>query len=337
MSRFPLFDQRKVTIAPSDQRVSKCTVADVLPLTWADQFSTHPESEGLAARIIAARNADKPVIFFIAGHVIKYGLSRFIVDLISRGYITHLATNGSVIIHDWELAYAGATSEDVGRYIADGQFGNWSVPALINKAHNEHDSQDTDWSLPHGPETYGTIIMDRMRTDDVGADFSVIRACDAANIPLTVHVLIGGDINHQHPNCYGSMFATLYNDFLSFTHTVSQMAGGGVYVNIGSQVTGTEVFLKALSMARNVAASEGKPLIHDITTGMLDYVQLPADWRNGEASEQEASYYYRPWKTLLLRTVACGGSSFYLCGDHANTLPKLWQAVTRQSREQSAA
>lgn len=330
MSRFPLFDKTRVRVRANADRESKCSLADIVqPHEWLPGDAVDDETAALASRILAARTAGKPVIFFLCGQVIKYGLSRFIVDLIERGYITHLATNGSVIIHDWELAYAGATSEDVRRYIADGQFGNWSVPALINEAHNSHDSQDHDWTIPHGPDAYGTIIMDRMRRDSVGAGFSVVRACDAANIPLTVHVLIGGDINHQHPNCDGSMFATLYNDFLSFTHTVSQMAGGGVYVNIGSQVTGTEVFLKALSMARNVAAQDGAPLIHDIVTGMLDYVKLPPTWRETEAADTDAAYYYRPWKTLLLRTVACGGSSFYLSGDHRNTLPRLWKAVTR--------
>lgn len=331
MSRFPLFDKTRVRLQPNAARESKCHVYDIVqPHEWLPTAGAiDEETSGLAASIIAARAANKPVIFFLSGHVIKYGLSRFIVDLIANGYITHLATNGAAVIHDWELACTGATSEDVRRYIADGQFGNWSVPALINKAHNEHASQDHDWTIPHGPETYGTIIMDRMRFDAVGAGFSVVRACDAANIPLTVHVLIGGDINHQHPNCHGSMFATLYNDFLSFTHTVSKLAGGGVYVNIGSQVTGIEVFLKALSMARNVAAQDGAPLIQDIVTGMLDYVRLPPNWREGEAADTDPAYYYRPWKTLLLRTVSCGGSSFYLSGDHRITLPHLWKAVTR--------
>lgn len=333
MSRFPLFDKSRVRVTDNAFRESKCHLADIQqPREWiATAGPTDAETLGLASSIVSARQAGKPVIFFLCGQVIKYGLGRFVIDLIEKGYITHLAVNGSVIIHDWELAYAGSTSEDVRRYIADGHFGNWSVPGMLNSAHNEHDSQDSDWTVPslHAGETYGTIIMERMRRDGVGGDFSVVKACDAANIPLTAHVLIGGDINHQQPNCHGSMFATLYNDFLSFTHTVSQMAGGGVYVNVGSQVSGTEVFLKALSMARNVAVQDGNPPIHDIVTGMLDYVKLPSTWRESEAADTEAAYYYRPWKTLLLRTVACGGSSFYLSGDHRNTLPQLWKAVTR--------
>lgn len=335
MSRFPLFDRSKLTIRPNAERASKCTLLDVMrPHEWLQKADDcDPETIGLADKIIAARKQNKPVIFFLCGQVIKYGLSRFIVDLIEKGYITHLATNGSVIIHDWELAYAGATSEDVQRYIADGQFGHWQTPGMINTAYNVH-ACATYLTVPDlfGPETYGTIIMEQMRRDDAGGDFSIVRACDTAGIPLTVHALIGGDINHQHPSCTGAMFATLYNDFLSFTHSVSCM-DGGVYVNIGSQVTGTEVFLKALAMARNVAANTGKPMIHDITTGMMDYVKLPPNWRDGETSDTDPAYYYRPWKTLLLRTVACGGSSFYLSGDHRTTLPHLWKAVTRPNQE----
>jgi hypothetical protein len=119
-----------------------------------------------------------------------------------------------------------------------------------------------------------------------------------------------------------------YTDFLIFAHAVEDL-DGGVFLNVGSAVTGPEVFLKALSMARNVAHQQGRS-IRDFTTAVFDLVDLPADFRSGTPSKEQPLYYYRPWKTLLVRTVADGGTSFYFKGDHRQTIPSLWHDLTQR-------
>lgn len=323
MSRYKQIDTSKIRILPNSQRESKVHISDMLDEQEWDAANPYDpcfvdsETAGLAHAIVQAKANGRAVIFFLAGHVIKHGLSAFIINLIEEGYITHLACNGSVMIHDWELVYANATSEDVGRYISDGKFGHWQTPGLIN---------DIVFSNFTGKNTIGEILGETMHNAERGLKMSVIRAGWEHNVPVTFHVLIGGDIIHQHPNCDPSMFAASYQDFLTLAGSVQDLEGG-VFVNIGSQVTGTEVFLKALSMARNIAVQEGTSPLHNITTGMLDFVHLPENWRDGEASEGDAAYYYRPWKSILLRTVADGGRSFYLAGPHTNTVPKLWQTI----------
>jgi hypothetical protein len=153
-------------------------------------------------------------------------------------------------------------------------------------------------------------------------ELSVAAAGWRAGVPVTSHVGIGCDIIHQHANCDGAVFgAASYTDFLIFTHAVSQIEGG-VFLNIGSAVTGPEVYLKALSMARNVARQEGRSICQ-FTTAVFDLVSLPAHARDGTAPKTHPQYYYRPWKTILVRTVADGGQSFYFCGDHRVTIPNL--------------
>lgn len=327
-------DPTQVVTRPNTYRESKVCVADVLdPETWVpSQRSRELTSTlgcvGLAAAICEARRNLRPVVFFISGHVIKHGLSLYICDLIQRGLITHVACNGSVMIHDWELAFVGSTSEDVGRYLPDGSFGNWETPEQLNRAIPHTNHEQMDWSTG---ENLGYVIKSQAPPEF--SQVSVLKTCYENEVPCTVHVSIGCDINHQYGNVTPKLFEASYSDFLILGGTVHEMTGG-VFVNIGSQVTGPEVFLKSLSMARNVRRyqlGEERPLA-DITTAILDFVQLPGDWRQGTASEGDAAYYYRPWKTLLLRAVADGGRSHYLGGKHVDTVPALWQAINQQQR-----
>src|SRR5205807_8333250 len=140
-------------------------------------------------------------------------------------------------------------------------------------------------------------------------DVSVLAAAYRARVPLTVHVGVGYDILHEHANCDGAALgATSYQDFLIFTQTVTRLEGG-VMLNFGSAVMGPEVYLKALSMARNVAHQEGRT-IRRFTTAVFDLLPLEGDTRR-QAPRSDPRYYYRPWKTILVRTVADGGESFY--------------------------
>jgi hypothetical protein len=144
-------------------------------------------------------------------------------------------------------------------------------------------------------------------------------------VPVTVHVGIGYDIIHEHPNCDGAALgAASYTDFLIFAQTVSQLEGG-VLLNFGSAVMGPEVYLKALTMARNVAHQEGRSIAR-FTTAVFDLIPLEGDTRQ-QVPKTDPRYYYRPWKTILVRTVADGGESFYVQGDHRLTVPALWKAA----------
>ena len=239
-----------------------------------------------------------------------------------RGWISHVATNGAGIIHDFELALVGGTSENVAKWIQQGQFGLWQETSRLNEIIQQAAARHEGL----GEAVGRTIETDRFPHREV----SLCAAGWRLGIPVTSHVTIGGDIIHAHPNCDGAALgATSYTDFLIFAYSVSQLEGG-VYLNIGSTVTGPEVYLKALSMARNVAHQHGDQIRH-FTTAVFDLVPLPANWRDGTPTKDDPFYYYRPWKTILTRTVADGGQSYFLHADHRVSIPSLWQSLVNES------
>jgi hypothetical protein len=157
---------------------------------------------------------------------------------------------------------------------------------------------------------------------------SICAAGYRLRVPVTVHVGIGYDIIHEHPNCDGAALgATTYRDFLVITQAITQMEGG-VVLAVGSQVMAPEVFLKGLAMARNVAQRRGESIAH-FTTGVFDLTDLGEDLHH-EAPKTQAAYYFRPYKTLLVRTVAEGGESFYVRGMYRETFAALYGLVRQQ-------
>ena len=240
-------------------------------------------------------------------------MSRYLIDLIDRGLITTVAGNGACAIHDYELSLVGATTESVANYIRTGEFGLWNETGDLNRFAREAQRQD----MGLGEAIGRAIADDRLPHRDV----SIFAAAVQKRIPATVHVSIGQDIVHEHPNCDGgSIGAASYNDFLVFTQVIDGLEGG-VFLNVGSAVTGPEVYLKSLSMVRNVARREGRE-IAKFTTAVFDLIDLGPDLET-EASKPDPRYYYRPFKTILVRTVRDGGESFYIQGDHAVTIPNL--------------
>jgi hypothetical protein len=220
------------------------------------------------------------------------------------------------------------TSEDVARWVAAGQFGLWQETSRLNDVAREAARRSEGLG-----EAAGRIIEEERFPH---RDLSLAAACWRKGVPFTVHVSIGCDIVHAHPNCDGAAWgAASYTDFLIFAQSVSELEGG-VFLNVGSAVTGPEVYLKALSMARNVARQEGRQIRH-FTTAVFDLAPLPANWRDGPPSKDEPLYYYRPWKTILVRTVADGGRSFYIRGDHRQTIPALWHLLTSARQSGGAA
>jgi hypothetical protein len=244
-------------------------------------------------------------------------VQRHLIDLMERGLLTHLAMNGAGPIHDWELALIGATTESVARYIQTGEFGLWEETGRMNDVIR----QGARAGLGLG-EALGRAILEG---DFPHKDTSVLAAGVRLSVPVTVHVGIGHDILHEHPNCDGAALGqTSYQDFLAFAQTVTGLEEG-VLLNFGSAVMGPEVYLKALAMARNVARQEGRA-IRRFTTAVFDLVPLEGDHRT-PAPKTDPRYYYRPWKTILVRTVADGGESFYVQGDHGLTVPHLRRAA----------
>ncbi len=314
---FPQFDRSKLRIKPLTERVHDMTLADVLPLDAKVPPFDNPDLPVISERIVAARRADHPVILVMGAHVIKTGLSRFVIEWMKRRLVTHVAMNGAGPIHDFELALVGATTESVARYIQEGQFGLWRETGRINEAVRVGVAQGMG---------YGEAVGRMIEVEDLPhRDVSILAAGYRLHVPVTVHVGIGYDITHEQPNCDGGAIGEAsYRDFLILAHSVSQLQGG-VLLNFGSAVMGPEVYLKALAMARNVARQEGRR-INEFTTAVFDLVDLGEDLRH-EAPKSDARYYYRPFKTILVRTVADGGESFYVRGLHQLTLPNLFRLV----------
>lgn len=340
MSRYPLFDRRLLQLRPLVERGHDLTADAVLPLSRPHTAELGTDFFELLLRIRAARQQGFPVVLMMGGHPIKLGLSRYLIDLMERGWVTHLATNGAGLIHDFELALVGGTSENVPKWIQAGQFGLWKETGRINAILQEG---------AEAGEGLGEALGRVIETEGFpNRHLSIAAAGWRLGIPVTSHVTIGGDIIHAHQNCEGwGLGQTSYTDFLIFAASVSRLctvddvmpwrpalsdAGtlpqvhGGVYLNVGTAVTGPEVYLKALSMARNVAHQRNETIRH-FTTGVFDLVPLPVNWRCGTPPKDDPYYYYRPWKTILMRTVADGGESFYVQADHRESLPHLWSGL----------
>ncbi len=318
MSRYPLFDRSRLELRPVQERRNLVPLASLLALDAPIPPYDNPDLKVLAARIQTARQAGKPVILSIGAHVIKQGCSRFVIDLMQRGLITHVAGNGACAIHDFELSLIGATSENVADYIRDGRFGLWTETGRLNDIAKKAAAE----GLGYG-EAIGRAIWEG---NYAHRDISVLGNAWRLGIPATLHIGIGYDIIHEHPNFDGAATGQAsYTDFLIFTRQIEGLEGG-VFLNFGSAVMGPEVYLKAISMARNVASREGREIRH-FTTAVFDLIPIHGD-PHKEAARNQPQYYYRPYKTILVRTVADGGESHYFEGDHRVTMPNLWRSLT---------
>jgi len=302
---FKKFDTSKLEILPLSQRVHDIKLEDV----WRETppSCNNPDIDEICRAIISAREKNAAVILMYGAHVIRRGLGRLMIQLMEKGLVTHLATNGAGAIHDFEFAMIGETCESVERYISEGQFGLWEETARLNDAVR-------DTPLGFG-EAVGKYITEN---DFPHAYSSVLAAGYRLQIPVTVHVSVGCDIVHEHPNCDGAAIGRAsMTDFLIYAKSVENLENG-VFLNVGSAVTGPEVYLKCLSMARNVARQEGRK-IANFTTAVFDVQPIAGDISTAPA-KSNPHYFFRPWKTILARTVADGGKSYYVQGDHMATL-----------------
>ncbi|MGE5807502.1 MAG: hypothetical protein ACM32I_00070 [Nitrospirota bacterium] len=254
----------------------------------------------VAAAVVQARKDKRPVMLGMGAHAIKVGLNPVIIDLMERGVITSLSINGAGIIHDFELAFVGCTSEDVDKEILSGAFGMAEeTGSMLNQAIQSAGEN----------EGIGAAVGRMIQSGDFPyKQNSLLAAGHRLGVPVTVHVAIGTDIIHMHPSFDGrATGAAAHRDFLTFCTLVSELEGGA-YINLGSAVLLPEIFLKAVTLARNL----GHPLQH-FTTVNMDFVQ-----------------HYRPNTNVVRRPTQGGGRGFALTGHHEIMVPLLAAAIIEQ-------
>lgn len=316
-SRYPLFDRSRLSVLPLAERTHDLQLQRWLALDDETPPFEHADLAGIGARLLKAQSTGSARILLMGAHVLRAGVNRHIIDLMERGALTHIAMNGAGVIHDYEVSRIGATTESVARYIASGQFGLWRETGELN-----------DWIRASADEGCGLgegIGKRLLESAFPHVELSVLAAGYRLGVPVTSHVGIGYDILHEHGNCDGAALgAASYRDFLIFASTIERLEGG-VVLNFGSAIMGPEVYLKALAMARNVAHQEGRT-IRRFTTAVFDLVPIHGDIHH-ELPKTDPGYYFRPHKTMLVRTVADGGESFYFCGEHRATFPALRRSV----------
>ena len=310
---FEQFDRSRLQLLPLNERVHDLDLGCMMDPQAIVSYR-HPAIGLLAEAIRKARRHGAPVIMMMGAHVIRAGAAPVLIRLMEEKWVTHFAMNGAGGIHDFEFALIGATTESVEKYISQGQFGLWQEDGRYNEAVN----QGVREGLGFG-ESLGRYIREH---DFPHQKFSLLAAGHRLQVPVTVHVGIGCDIVHEQPNADGACIGEgSYRDFLIFAKTVESLEGG-VFLNFGSAVTGPEVYLKALSMARNVAKRQGRE-IRRFTTAVFDLLPLEDKNVHETPPKDDPRYYFRPWKTIMARTVEGGGTSFYIQGKHSDTVALL--------------
>lgn len=272
--------------------------------------------DALIGQLRRARAEGRQIILSMGAHVVKCGLSPYLIALMREGYITHIAGNGACSIHDFELACLGGTSEDVPTAIEDGSFGMWEqTGAWMNEAIQRGAAANIGYG--EALARYIDEHPDRFPYKDDCVLYQAYRM----DIPATYHIALGTDIIHQHPSVdFAAIGKASGIDFHKMCYSVAHL-DKGVYMNFGSGVIGPEVFLKALSISRNL----GYPTF-DITTANFDLIDL-GDYRR-RIGYENPQYYYRPRKNIVNRPVSCGGRGWHFCGDHQQTIPNLYEKLT---------
>lgn len=307
------FDLSGVRTYPLDSRTSKARAADFAEayqagggirgfLNSLPDILAAADFKAIVAGILEARRAQRGILWGLGAHVIKTGLSPILIDLMHRGFVSAIATNGAGIIHDFELALSGATSEEVDEALGPGRFGMAEeTGSLLNAAIN----QGVRSGLGLG-QAVGRWMLE---TSPPHESLSIVAAAARMEVPVTVHVGIGTDIIHMHPAASGAALGEgSLRDFRYFVSNVARLERG-VYLNCGSAVVLPEVFLKAVALARNRGAS-----LEGLTTVNLDFARL-----------------YRPQTNVVTRPVAGIGKGYSLVGHHEIMIPLLAAALVEVS------
>lgn len=336
--RYEVFDQSRIHTYPVKGRNNKVkysdlkTVEEVLNAVIDLPAEVKKEIDALAVEIIQRRAKGQPILLFTGGHLVKNGLNRLLVDLIRKGLFAVISGNGATSIHDFELALIGETSEYVPQALERGEFGMAWEFNFMNAALSLGNKK----KLGYG-EAVGKMICKKSFRGKVAKhlgielktiefqhpELSIAAACYEEKVPFTVHVGIGTDVLDQHEwfdgcakgGCSG-------RDFLIYTQVVSKLMQGGVIINIGSAVTGPEVFLKAASMVGNI-----KQTPNDILTANFDLRPYNPETATNESS---VGYYFRDQKSIVARIPqAYGGKGFYIEGNQIQTFPYLYQQLIK--------
>ncbi|MDI9497714.1 MAG: hypothetical protein QM270_04410 [Bacillota bacterium] len=297
-------------------RPAEILAPDYVPTPAAAALGRDRALRELARAIHVARSASRPVLLFFGAHVIKRGLSPLVIALLEEGHVTAVASNGAGSIHDFELACLGGTSEHVPSAIEDGSFGMWEQ---TGRGMWDALRAGSARGLGYGESLAAWVEAHPQNFPHVSD--CVFAAASRLGCPATYHVTVGTDIIHQHPTAdFALLGETSGRDFAIFCHVVSELSGG-VFINAGSAVTGPEVFLKALSIARNQGHG-----VHPITTANLDLRPLarPTEER---LSDSEPDYYYRPLKNILQRPTSLGGRGLRITGDHRDSFVALYRLL----------
>jgi hypothetical protein len=305
---YPPIDLRRLNVTSLEDRPSKVRSSDAGRTvsseasfrTWFDALPNILAGEGLrelVQRTVRAIQTGRPVLLGMGGHVIKVGLGGMLCDLVRDGLVRAVAANGSVTIHDSELALVGKTSEDVDTALQDGSFGmSGATAGTILGA-----------IAAHPERGIGRAIGDALIACDApNADASILVTCAREKIPMCVSVAIGTDIVHAHPQADGAALGeAALVDFRTLCSVVADLLDGGVYLNFGSAVLLPEAFLKAVSVARNLGHRG------DFTTADFDFIRQ-----------------YRPQTNVVRRPhLGTGGKGFAFTGHHELLFPLFWQAV----------
>lgn len=317
MSKYRRADFTRIRTIPISGRPSKVT-----PAQFARTFNERRDSlsafvaglpdilkaqdlRALVRDIVGARKRGKPVIVLMGAHVIKVGLAPVLIDLVRRDVVTAVAMNSAAAIHDVETAMWGKTSEDVTSRLASGRFGMARETGQFINGTLSEAWRTTD--LGYG-EALARALIARKAPN---ARVSLLASCYRADVPVTVHVAIGTDIVHQQPTMDGGATGELsFRDFRLLCQVCRGLTGGGVVLNIGSAVIMPEVFLKALTVARNLGARA-----RGFTTAVFDMYQ-----------------HYRPAMNVQLRPTQEGGRGYYFTGHHEIMVPLLAAMVKLKLR-----
>lgn len=319
MSPRPPADLSKVKRLSIKSRPRKVKLSDFAkPLgekvSSADFLRSLPDSlkaadfRRLIDLIIEAKGKNKPVILLMGAHVIKVGVSPLIIELVKEGVITHLALNGAGIIHDVELAFWGITSEEVAENIADGSFGMTRETAdFLNQLAQESAGEELG---------LGELVCRKLtNASPTNKSFSLLYGCHQKAVPVTVHVAIGTDTICQHPNFDGAFWGERsYLDFRILIESLKDLGNGGVVLNLGSAVVLPEVFLKALTVARNLYGN-----ITGFAAANFDMIQ-----------------HYRPNENVVRRPTMTGGEGFSFTGHHEIMIPLLAWGILGGLREHTS-
>src|SRR3989339_1486648 len=293
-----MLDFSKIKTISIKQRKNKVKLSDLVKPANSRILIESKKFDDLVKKIIFAHKNKKQIILMMGAHVIKVGMSLLVIDLMKKRIITHVAMNGAGPIHDFELALIGETSEYVEKTIEDGTFGMIEeTGSILNEAIKEGAKNSHGMGYAIGKKINDLSLPNK--------EYSILYNAYKLGIPATVHVAIGTDIIHQHPSCDGAAVGkTSYHDFKIFAESVSKLEDG-VILNLGCAVILPEIFLKALTIARNLGFK-----VEKITAANFDMIN-----------------HYRPRENVVQRPTSLGGEGFIIIERHEKTIPTLHRKI----------